>query len=435
MSAARKYFSDTVLSTEWCGITPNGEIPPKSFEWFEHDSDAMAKAYRGLFYLIGDYKSSSNFKLLNTSTNLSNTTGNFQEIILLNAISKIEDSLALSFRARYERFVENSPKILGRIDFIKTLNKNLGIQGKHTISYNRFTFDHPLHELIKYSSLMLARDLGSLLDEKPKQQLTKSINRIQDLLDECRLVDNHVRTAIRLLYNHDFDYEQEFQSILSEVKILAYLYLQKKIGPSAANESVPIDCFRLNLNRPFEKLIRNSLEQIGMSKFDSGINKIYLGCNIKEVPFDMRPDCYGELDGRIVIVDAKHKVYQANRAKDDDDEVSSTHINRNDFYQIISYARTHNNQSSKDLYGLVGLTMENSYSDEILGPPMPDINVKYDVDGVSKSATLCIKRISLNFGSILRRIGIASANGDAAMSKIYKEIGSAVYAELKRIAK
>lgn len=425
--AAKKLNYLPMLGTEWCGITPEGEKKPKSFDFFENDFSSISYAYRGLFFLIGDYRNSKNIKFLDDFVSTGKSSLRFQELILLNAIHRIEAELIKASKIKYERIINYGHQVKGKIKFDTTAIRNLGIDGKFVTEQNKISFNHPLDYLIKEVSHLVLQKIGPFINQTSKADLLKSVSNIHGLLD---LKDDKIKVedvAVRLIYTSEFDFDLNFKTILADIKILAHYYFQDKIDISGANSNAFTQCFLLNLNRPFEALLKKSLVLAGLEPSTEGFNKIYLPQQNNVIPFRMKPDCYGTIHGKHLILDAKHKIFQETAQLDEDEEPSIVAINRNDFYQIISYAKTHSFKSKDGYYGLVGLNNESSFSNQLLGPKISDTII----DSSPSESILRIKRISVNFGSLLCRIGKLVGTDSKKIDELLIQLGYEVIASLE----
>lgn len=203
-------------------------------------------------------------------------------------------------------------------------------------------------------------------------------------------------------------------SIKDAIRVIAYYCVGRDLGAVADGKDVP--GILLNLNRPFERLLINSLETLdGFKRDREPLNEIYsLDSTGRPTSIDpMRPDCKGMLtvgsNEKYIVLDAKHKIFV-------DEKGEIENVSRADLYQAISYGLTSKHQAKTQTVGLVGLSKEDQISD-LLVSRISDIVVDYG------SERFVVQRYTINFAAALIKI-YRALQSTGSPEAVYAEIGS-----------
>ena len=200
------------------------------------------------------------------------------------------------------------------------------------------------------------------------------------------------------------------------------------------------DGLLFNLNDLFELILRKSLSSLykgnkEKSYFrDGAINSIVVERSIGKKSYkSMIPDCLGifenlkdeyrakfsdNFEGKVYIIDAKHKMYFKDGQLED--------ISRSDFYQITSYGRTYNNAESLNaIYSLVGIQEEREVLEDKSFSSREYVRINGNVPGsVAKiyfnDECFEILQVSLKFAQVLYDL---ATSDDTEKEKIYSRIG------------
>jgi len=408
------------LGSEWFGFDGNEFYPPKSFG-LDSDPDWNG-AYRALFYLIGGIDKTKNA----TPGDLAETSKqskSFLEYILLKNVIAASAKLSNTYRPSYLLHGEIEPKIRGKINFTKTASKCFGLRTHHFCEYYDLKQEDPILSVIKEGALKCARVLSPLINSENRKLLFAAANFIQSVSGS-----NSDSSLIRL-YCHqilsDGYTNEKFGDLITEAKVLAYFLLFNQIGYESASSAkkVILDGVLVNLNRTFEKFISSALLATGRFEKDSNdLNRILLReeGSLKASGFIMRPDCKGYLtlnSGRsYLLLDVKHKVMR--NILEEDASKTESDINRNDFYQIISYAKTMRKRSISTVdstFVLFGLNYENGSEAELVSA-LPTIFIDDEQHGLN------VDRICLNFGLAMKMLGNA-LESDEGKRQIFSKVG------------
>jgi len=393
--------------SEWCGIVDGKEQEPKSFTNF--DATNKRHAYSGLLSLILDNFDDSKKKSETGNASLDVESDYFLEIVLTRTLRKLLKDLQAHLKPSFQRRIDNLSAIRGKIDFAKSNIKNKGLLHKHVCSFPELYFNDPLLRFLKNVTSVVPSWIAG---RKVSKLVENDILHIVYLLRDTRSSDNIKEDATSILHNQ-LKFGSKYSDLLPTARILASFVIDKYVGLNKKSDNLHVPGLLLNLNGPFENLMKSAL--VATHKFHVDTEKFN---SVREIGgpdknyFLMKPDCRGLLDRNGVksyaIFDAKHKLMTEEhevRHDEDEDEVSCKRILRSDFYQIISYAETH--KMHRDLpcyYTLVGLIEEASTPDSTFVKALPAIVINQGAD------ELKIIRLSVRFGSLLCKLGQYSAD-------------------------
>jgi hypothetical protein len=402
--------ANVLHGTEWCGFDGGELYPPKSFDLFAPAEKSLA--YKGLLYFLEGLASKENVRL-GKQTDLDVGSQFFAEVVAGKTIAEVSRKLNLHYKPTFEYETKNSSAIRGKIDFSKGILRNLGLQHKHVVTFSTLAYSDPLISFLKFAVPFVSNRIIKFFGSATSKELCRESAVVENLLESTKVPKDPFLSALEIVYD-SLAFNQKFIALLPEARILAHFVLFTSVGMGETGRFKG-DGLLLNLNRPFESLLRNCL--LATEKFrpvNERLNEIFLGEN--RASFVMRPDCKGwlNINGKetFVILDAKHKIMEG----EVQDDVDATSINRNDFYQIISYAMTHSFGKTGDCrYMLVGLRAEAAPTTQLI-QTLPPINVRHSDE------TLSIGRATLNFGSILYQIGKRRSQGQE-IDSLLQELG------------
>jgi len=427
-------MADRILTSEWIGFDGKKYHEPKSFSLLQPSSQALA--CEGLIYLIGDLEDGSNIRL-NENVDLSTGKLYFEKILAYYALCSISKKLVSEARPSYEHIEAKVSGIKGRINFSKTIAQNRGILSSHAVEFDRLSFNDPLLRFVKSAAKSVYFNLCQTYPDDFSAQVLRSVELVESCLKDANDDSDALSTAIKVT-SGTLRFHTKYQHLLPDARILAHFILSDELGMTETNSSTGFQGIMLNLNRPFEKLLTKALQATGRFSHEScqdhPLNKIESvdqAGNPKTV-YRMRPDCKGRVDfsgkEHYLLLDAKHKVMATSELDEEDDDgaIDKHKINRSDFYQLISYARTHEDFAIPCFYGLVGLTEEQEETG-ILVKGLPRVRITFGGE------SLFIDRLTVNFGAVLIELARSFRDKKAAEHTL-RDFGEALLVELESLS-
>lgn len=416
-----KKVKEGILGSEWTGYYGKEYWPPKSFQ--NIGDKQRHYAFEGLFYLLGDIEDNTNIKSPEQKSVLS-WNSYFFRYVILKTLKLLLLKLRIHLRPTYQTKIVNSSKSRGQLQFVPSLQANYGLQHKHVWKYSELTYDDPLLMFLKSAVAFMYHRLIGVLHKDNRNHLRKTVTLIEELLKDTRTAIDPLELATQLIYNN-LSFDSKYSDILNEAKILAHFLLGSRLGPSTGIHSDKTDSILLNLNRPFERLVRTALDHVNhFHGDDSALNSMRFRQhngqlhNLK----GMIPDCRGEFRGQYLILDVKHK-FPVGNVTGGSPSLVDLSINRSDLYQIISYARTNYRQNITSRYGLVYLNQEIGTESDFVDH-LGTVAITY-------GPTLEIEILTLNFGAALSEIG-AVIEKRGSPNTIFENIGAEITEKLKR---
>ncbi|MES2528683.1 MAG: hypothetical protein V4598_16485 [Bdellovibrionota bacterium] len=365
--------------SEWLGFyNDNGAtkvLLPKSLK--SKNANDLNFAVNGLFYLNQLSKRESNKKSSIKFIQGEVSVDSDSSLIILCYVADIltslyEDLLPKNF-FQYETSSSNEARIKGRIDFLKSAVLNGGLSHKHHCTFKKIDFSHPLIFFSKFCFKHFLAIFQSvpLLPSSSVDDLSQMTTIIDQKFSECRSDLDIIKVSLDII-SGVYDQHPQFSNIIPECKLLANIYLDStyffstQAGPNIRNLPMGI---ALNLNRAFEAILRNSVEAFLISKSEFSDIKFKIRHNRtsdfpkfykeKKEYFQMKPDCWFEVGKKTVIIDAKHKI----ATRTSEDGLDFEKIDRNDLYQITSYAYTHGSNEVEGIYGILALHEESDFDE------------------------------------------------------------------------
>ena len=399
--------------TEWFGYySKNGittQLKAKSFE--NVNSEDISLIYASLFYILGNCGRGD---ILNLNKNIKLIEGKIDHTKTAASSNILEFYLYFILMSLYKKIIEhdyffyikkkeNTKRVRGRIDFSKNILRNFGLKHLHVCDSKKLLLDHPLLSLTKH--LYSFFSLGLKKKNIPLEMIDEIdvyCSFVNSIFSESSELKNYHKECVNLL-NGVYDNKSNTLFFLPELKSLANIYLSSSIfiQEQKTKEKI-IDGIVLNLNRPFEIILRKSCEAYWKDArfLHSTIDKF------TKIKFkhggdsQMKPDCWFLINDTEVILDAKHKIYSLVQKGENGLSPSFYNIDQKDIYQILSYAnfRPHSDKIKNGAYALVALNKEESlHSDQY-------ISLKKNTFTPEKSK-IDINLITMNLGKFLKDLG------------------------------
>ena len=229
----------------------------------------------------------------------------------------LEAAMRKGLYKEYQRFSHNDSHIKGVIDVVNHLKKNLPFTGNIAYTTREFTFDNPLMQLIRHTIEYIKnqKSLGRGIIDSNRENITEIIRVTPSykLADRAKVIRRNQTKPLRHAYFREYRKLQELCLMIlnrekhglgyQEQKIHGILFEVAWLWEEYVHTLLPKD-FR----HP-----RNKEKKGGVSVFSGGKRKVY-------------PDFYNrELK---TVLDAKYKKL----------ELTEKGINRDDLFQLISYA-------------------------------------------------------------------------------------------------
>ena len=216
----------------------------------------------------------------------------------------------------YQRFSHNDSHVKGVIDVGNHLKKNLPFMGNVAYTTREFTYDNPLMQLIRHTLeyIKTQKSFGALLDSNRENMAEiVRVTPSYKLADRAKIIRRNQTKPLRHAYFREYRKLQELCLMIlnrekhglgyQEQKIHGILFDVAWLWEEYVHTLLPKDFMHP----------RNKEKKGGISVFSSGKRKVY-------------PDFYNrELK---TVLDAKYKKL----------ELTEKGINRDDLFQLISYA-------------------------------------------------------------------------------------------------
>jgi 5-methylcytosine-specific restriction endonuclease McrBC regulatory subunit McrC len=429
--------------SEWMGFySKNGKthtLLPKSLQ--SGNPKDLAKVVNALFFIQQidlDPKANRNVKFVSGEVDVESNLSKVICYYLFEILKDVHDEVLKTNFFNYQRTSENLSKIRGRINFGKSVSKNMGLLHKNYCEFNDINFDHPVLYFIRFSFKYFMQQLSELgeFKEEVLDELAIMSSAVDHALSDCKSSMDVTRIAMDII-SGKYDREFLIQKILPGCKILANTYLDNTLffSDEKSSQKLP-NGIVINLNRAFETVLRNSVEIFLKDTFSERDYKI-LHKNVDSFTkyfkdggtyFQMKPDCWFDLKGVPVILDAKHKISSREASEN---QIDFEKIDRNDLYQITAYAQNHPNRNP-GVYGILSLHEESRFSE-------------FDdyISGVTKVQILdkTINLVSMRFVKFLYDVGDAISDtthinefGLNQNHAAFAKLGSDIFEELGLLA-
>lgn len=430
----KKYNSIDELNpskSEWAGYYKDKKgrskkLKAKSFETFE---DSFDEIFCALFYILSDgtyfydeNEFSKNIALIEGDVITDKFESFFKIHLVVALLDLYKKVTGINFFC-YEKHERKSVKISGNINFSKTLQSSGGLIHEHICNKTKIVTNHPVFFLVKTIFHFFYFDFQSdnIFPKEFVSKLQIICSHVESMFTSSSFSDP-VKIACDVLHGK-YDKAEPFRIIMPELKILASVYLDNKIFFSENNQQyksndIPISGMVFNLNRPFEIIIRKSLEYFFKDKC-AHIDSLPVLTQKGKIYFKMKPDIFLRINERTLILDVKHKVKSRELLSGDDRDFSHEKIDRNDLYQIISYATAFREYQKKndpnDIFGLIALHSENKLSTR------EDYIVTHEIIEVENRNEFKINLLTVRLGSFLHDLGYAIKDSNNSSTYIEGE--------------
>ena len=229
----------------------------------------------------------------------------------------LEGAMRKGLYKEYQRFSHNDSHIKGVIDVRNHLKKNLPFTGNIAYTTREFTFDNPIMQLIRHTIEYIKnqKSLGRSIIDSNRENITEIIRVTPSykLADRAKIIRLNQTKPLRHAYFREYRKLQELCLMIlnreehglgyQEQKIHGILFDVAWLWEEYVHTLLPKDFIHP----------RNKEKKGGVSVFSGGKRKVY-------------PDFYNrELK---TVLDAKYKKL----------ELTEKGINRDDLFQLISYA-------------------------------------------------------------------------------------------------
>ena len=299
----QKIKTGNVIGFLGCGqerLTISSRFSSKSDDYFLH-------------YLL---QKVLNINLTSLDVGLSSEERLYQLLIYLFP-KYLEAAMRKGLYKEYQRFSHNDSHIKGVIDVVNHLKKNLPFTGNIAYTTREFTFDNPLMQLIRHTIEYIKnqKSLGRGIIDSNRENITEIIRVTPSykLADRAKVIRRNQTKPLRHAYFREYRKLQELCLMIlnrekhglgyQEQKIHGILFDVAWLWEEYVHTLLPKDFIHP----------RNKEKKGGISVFSGGKRKVY-------------PDFYNrELK---TVLDAKYKKL----------ELTEKGINRDDLFQLISYA-------------------------------------------------------------------------------------------------
>lgn len=229
----------------------------------------------------------------------------------------LEAAMRKGLYKEYQRFSHNDSHIKGVIDVRNHLKKNLPFTGNIVYTTREFTYDNPIMQLIRHTIEYIKnqKSLGRGIIDSNRENITEIIRVTPSykLADRAKIIRRNQTKPLRHAYFREYRKLQELCLMIlnrekhglgyQEQKIHGILFDVAWLWEEYVHTLLPKDFIHP----------RNKEKKGGVSVFSGGKRKVY-------------PDFYNrELK---TVLDAKYKKL----------ELTEKGINRDDLFQLISYA-------------------------------------------------------------------------------------------------
>lgn len=395
--------------SEFCGIDGRFEKLPKSFECFSEEDRAIA--YSGLLFSILQ-KENFEKKIKRTSRSSTNLNSKmFFEVLILDLVKDLRHALQANLRPGFQRRTENTSRVRGKLEFGETIRRNAGLVHRHICVFPELNYNDPLLCFLKSASTLVPHWLPTYALKARGTEMLNDLRIIDQLLLRCSPSRDVIRDSLNLL-SCQLRYHSKYLPLERGCRALAQLVLGNCLGIGKEMKGTHLPGIILNLNYPFQDLISMGLSLAGSGTFlhdKNAFNKITFDRSQNLRNF-MNPDCRGTFfrgsTDFYLICDAKHKIMQEkqriNINEEDQEELErrKVYITKHDFYQMISYAQTHDgHRNQQRYYVLCGLISETAPVEGPVVQYLDTITVKFS------EKALHVVCLGTRFGSLLWQIG------------------------------
>ena len=264
----------------------------------------------------------------------------FYQLLIYLFPKYLEAAMRKGLYKEYQRFSHNNSHIKGVIDVVNHLKKNLPFTGNIAYTTREFTFDNPIMQLVRHTIEYIKnqKSLGRGIIDSNRENITEIIRVTPSykLADRAKIIRRNQTKPLRHAYFREYRKLQELCLMIlnrekhglgyQEQKIHGILFDVAWLWEEYVHTLLPKDFMHP----------RNKEKKGGISVFSSGKRKVY-------------PDFYHkELK---IVLDAKYKKL----------ELTEKGINRDDLFQLISYAYILQTEKA----GLIFPSIDQTVSSEI----------------------------------------------------------------------
>ena len=229
----------------------------------------------------------------------------------------LEGAMRKGLYKEYQRFSHNDSHIKGVIDVRNHLKKNLPFTGNIAYTTREFTYDNPLMQLIRHTIEYIKnqKSLGRGIIDSNRENITEIIRVTPSykLANRAKIIRRNQTKPLRHAYFREYRKLQELCLMILNREKHGFGYQEQKIHGILFDVAWLWEEYVHTLLPKDFIHPRNKEKKGGISVFSSGKRKVY-------------PDFYHkELK---IVLDAKYKKL----------ELTEKGINRDDLFQLISYA-------------------------------------------------------------------------------------------------
>ena len=229
----------------------------------------------------------------------------------------LEAAMRKGLYKEYQRFSHNDSHIKGVIDVVNHLNKNLPFTGNIAYTTREFTYDNPMMQLIRHTIEYIKnqKSLGRGIIYTNRENITEIIRVTPSYkqADRSKVIRLNQTKPLRHAYFREYRKLQEICLMILNREKHGLGYQEQKIHGILFNVAWLWEEYVHTLLPKDFIHPRNKEKKGGISVFSGGKRKVY-------------PDFYNrELK---TVLDAKYKKL----------ELTEKGINRDDLFQLISYA-------------------------------------------------------------------------------------------------
>ena len=299
----QKIKTGNVIGFLGCGqerLTISSRFSSKSDDYFLH-------------YLL---QKVLNINLTSLDVGLSREERLYQLLIYLFP-KYLEAAMRKGLYKEYQWFSHNDSHIKGVIDVVNHLKKNLPFTGNIAYTTREFTFDNPLMQLIRHTIEYIKnqKSLGRGIIDSNRENITEIIRVTPSykLADRAKVIRRNQTKPLRHAYFREYRKLQELCLMILNREKHGLGYQEQKIHGILFDVAWLWEEYVHTLLPKDFRHPRNKEKKGGVSVFSGGKRKVY-------------PDFYNrELK---TVLDAKYKKL----------ELTEKGINRDDLFQLISYA-------------------------------------------------------------------------------------------------
>ena len=229
----------------------------------------------------------------------------------------LEAAMRKGLYKEYQRFSHNDSHIKGVIDVGNHLKKNLPFTGNIAYTTREFTYDNPMMQLIRHTIEYIKnqKSLGRGIIDSNRENITEIIRVTPSykLADRAKVIRRNQTKPLRHAYFREYRKLQELCLMILNREKHGLGYQEQKIHGILFDVAWLWEEYVHTLLPKDFRHPRNKEKKGGVSVFSGGKRKVY-------------PDFYNrELK---TVLDAKYKKL----------ELTEKGINRDDLFQLISYA-------------------------------------------------------------------------------------------------